>query len=371
MKKRICPVCDQEMRSSMYCKTCRRFVRDPYIREINYYLNEVHPQDETDCSYHNVPTTQSQVSPQPHAGWQRQNIPQGTKPSYHTTQTTRLRRTTTAAGQTGKKKESNKWILLLAAFFVVVFVGASQFFRFAANQFKQLEALPDYEVDLGPYGEEWFVGEPSEEESYEEELLEDEFTGDVTIYLTDDEARALSERCTCNFHFSITMDEVESEVVNTVKSYGYPMENKESDSENVQYINGSGTEESSYATRVYYEVVEEQSEPEEDEYTGDYAGLYFNYDTATDELHSMEISLFDMEQVIKIAGDMLDLMETKGIISPGENSRQILDQVNQESFFYEEFFLTADERVEIYCYEYIDSYCIVFYPVDDYVEQVE
>lgn len=63
MIKKLCPVCDQVMQSSNYCRTCHRFVRNPYIRDINYYLNESHPRNDADCSYHNGPTVQQQMMP--------------------------------------------------------------------------------------------------------------------------------------------------------------------------------------------------------------------------------------------------------------------------------------------------------------------
>ena len=53
MKKRICPVCDQEMHSPHYCRICKSWVKEPYIREVNYYLNAAHPKGETGCTYHN------------------------------------------------------------------------------------------------------------------------------------------------------------------------------------------------------------------------------------------------------------------------------------------------------------------------------
>ena len=36
----------------MYCKGCRRIVLHPYEQDVNYYLNERHPQHETGCLYH-------------------------------------------------------------------------------------------------------------------------------------------------------------------------------------------------------------------------------------------------------------------------------------------------------------------------------
>lgn len=53
MKKRICPICDQVMHSAHYCSACRSWVKEPYIMEVNYYLNESHPKTEAECSYHN------------------------------------------------------------------------------------------------------------------------------------------------------------------------------------------------------------------------------------------------------------------------------------------------------------------------------
>jgi len=55
MIKRICPVCDQVMSSAHYCKNCRQFVKNPWVREVGYYLNERHPSEDHTCSYHDDP----------------------------------------------------------------------------------------------------------------------------------------------------------------------------------------------------------------------------------------------------------------------------------------------------------------------------
>lgn len=47
-----CPICDQVMKSKHFCRNCMQFVRTPYVREVTYYLNERHPQGETNCEYH-------------------------------------------------------------------------------------------------------------------------------------------------------------------------------------------------------------------------------------------------------------------------------------------------------------------------------
>lgn len=55
MVKRICPVCDQVMERQHYCKHCRQIVKNPWVREVGYYLNERHPSNEHACSYHEDP----------------------------------------------------------------------------------------------------------------------------------------------------------------------------------------------------------------------------------------------------------------------------------------------------------------------------
>ena len=52
MKQRYCPYCDQKMTSGLYCSGCKRIVWHPYVQDADYYLNERHPQHESDCLYH-------------------------------------------------------------------------------------------------------------------------------------------------------------------------------------------------------------------------------------------------------------------------------------------------------------------------------
>ncbi|MEG0813644.1 MAG: hypothetical protein RR225_04940 [Clostridium sp.] len=52
MTKMICPVCDKAMSTDHYCTFCRRWVKTPYVMNVDYYLNERHPARETNCEYH-------------------------------------------------------------------------------------------------------------------------------------------------------------------------------------------------------------------------------------------------------------------------------------------------------------------------------
>ena len=53
MIKKMCPVCDLPVNAGNYCPRCRRVIRNPYTQNVDYYLNERHPEHETECGFHN------------------------------------------------------------------------------------------------------------------------------------------------------------------------------------------------------------------------------------------------------------------------------------------------------------------------------
>lgn len=48
----VCPICDKKMMSKHFCTNCRSYIKEPFVRERTFYLNERHPEYEIDCSYH-------------------------------------------------------------------------------------------------------------------------------------------------------------------------------------------------------------------------------------------------------------------------------------------------------------------------------
>lgn len=48
----VCPICDQKMMTKHFCTNCRSYIKEPFVREMTYYLNERHPEHESDCTYH-------------------------------------------------------------------------------------------------------------------------------------------------------------------------------------------------------------------------------------------------------------------------------------------------------------------------------
>ena len=47
MQKKICPICERPLTGSGYCRLCRKLVFKPLIREVDYYLNETRPGQQT------------------------------------------------------------------------------------------------------------------------------------------------------------------------------------------------------------------------------------------------------------------------------------------------------------------------------------
>ncbi len=63
----MCPICDQKMMTKHFCTNCRSYIKEPFVREMTYYLNERHPERETDCTYHQRGEEQQFTSqPAPH-----------------------------------------------------------------------------------------------------------------------------------------------------------------------------------------------------------------------------------------------------------------------------------------------------------------
>ena len=54
MIKKMCPVCDLPVNAGNYCPRCRRVIRNPYTQNVDYYLNERHPEHETECGFHKI-----------------------------------------------------------------------------------------------------------------------------------------------------------------------------------------------------------------------------------------------------------------------------------------------------------------------------
>ena len=338
MVQRICPICDQVMKHSHYCRNCRSWVRQPFEREVTYYLNERHPENETACSYHGrgMPEdrgrteadkrtastyARSQVTGNT-AGWiareakgsgagdvlVRRDIPDG-------------------AGYRNQSHKSGNPVLRAAAIIVAVILAAFLFqtgVGFARRQiFSQLagkdtfaydkEANPwemegDYEEGY-PGGEDWWdiegeypgiedwwndeEGEPGQEEWWQLEPRE----------LTDEEAIALGMTCQGDRHFTMQGPELEEAIRRISREQGCQEVVVRQDSSNRADLREDGEcMNSFFSTEADFSLIRDRGILYVDH-------VVVDYDTVSGELHAVEILMQNQEGAIEMAAGILEEIE--------------------------------------------------------------
>ena len=367
MVQKICPICDQVMKRSHYCRNCRSWVRHPYEREVTYYLNERHPENETVCSYHGrgkgqpedkgrpardrgevLTSVRSQVRGNT-SGW----IPQGfqgggfhdarKQPDFpnregYQVQNDQNRNCRNQEYRNRNQKRGNP-VLRTAAVIVAVVLAAFLFqtgARFARRQiFSHLagrdafvfdeEARPwemegDYEEEY-PGGEDWWNegGEyPGDEDWWneggeypggEDWRSEEEYPGGEEWWqlepqeLTDEEAIALGITCQGEGHFAMQGAELEEIIRQLIREQGYQEGGVRRHSYNTAYCREDGEcINSFFSSYLTFPLLADR----ERMYKG-YVNM--DYDTATGELHEVEIFMQDEEDAIEMAAGILEGLE--------------------------------------------------------------
>lgn len=316
MVQKICPICDQVMHGQHYCRSCRSWVKEPYVRDVTYYLNESHPAGEIGCSYHNAGDHADAVrtgagqgsttipwSPKPAGG---QNLAGGQKPvSGQKTaegQGTTAQSTWPARGQrpakSSKSKNKSRGIVLAVIILVLFKVLPSLITRgiqAIENTVFETSGL-EYDVDMGG-----FYGE---EESWDTDYQE----------LEDDVVIAAGQQCNSIEHFDISKEEVRKIMELLAEEYGLAVEESMSYSYNEAYENGATW----YATWVDYALKDENGNTK----------LYIEVDcdTATGALHEIDITVEQPEQLKTAAKDMLDLLEAHGAMPGEENCASVVEE---------------------------------------------
>lgn len=314
MVQRICPVCDQVMESAHYCKNCRSWVKQPYVREVAYYLNEQHPQDETGCSYHDMDSqrvlnAEHKVMSQtagpavipgesPDGMWKPVGLPQKNPfpakvplPPAGTAG----RAGKAAPGGGGRPRSGSSAVIGLFLVAAAVSIAASFSGRILDTVQKVLEPSVEYDIDLGDY-----TGEETE---------------DNYLELDEDDVAALGERCNAMGHFSVQGRLMEQTVLDILKNTGLQVGHHDTYSYNEAYDNG----ETWYMTWTSIEVVGETEDS--------YQYVELDFDTGTGELHEIILSLDDKEQMTSVTCEILAALAKQGEM---EADADCLTQVAQE-----------------------------------------
>lgn len=321
MVQRICPICDQTMKSAHYCKNCKSWVKHPYVRDAAYYLNERHPQDETGCSYHDMDSqrvlrAEQKVMRQPSdlEGETGSNMPSGASASPDgvwkpvgvpkhpgMTQNTVLPQRTAfpekvplppvrpayrvggrAMGEDRPRRSGSSAVIglfLVAAFVSVIASFSGQMFDTVRGI---MEPPVEYDIDLGDYtGEDPDIG-------YQE--------------LDEDDVAAMGERCNARGHFSVQGRQMEQPVLNILERAGLQVEHQDTYSYNEVYDNG----ETWYTTWTSISIAGGAEDS--------YQYVELDFDTGTGELHEISLSLDDPKRLTSVTCEILDALAGQGEI---------------------------------------------------------
>lgn len=310
MVQRICPICDQIMKSAHYCRTCRQWVKNPWVRDVDYYLNERHPQNEADCTYHERnPKEQGNPrglrqaagrggsagssmqtgraggsSPQtgfPGGSSALPGVPRGSAAlpglsgsarQKHPVQNTYRQRGT-------QKPVSLILVIVIAVYLVVMLMGAV--LRGSA-----------WNLLSGGSGGSSFTGYEKTETALAQPAYRELEDGDVI---------ASGEACNSRMHFDIPGETLLDPVKEALDAMGYEVEDSYSYSTNEIYNSG----ESWFETVISMELAPEDGDDA-------YQYIEINYDTATGELHEVDVVMSDGEDAVKMAAAVLKYLEDAG-----------------------------------------------------------
>ncbi len=296
MKQKYCPYCDQKMETSHYCQECRRIVWHPYEQNVDYYLNERHPQSEQGCLYHNGPDhgteAKKKTNSKPVSQTAQKRAQQPAWQTYETRQWT--------TGQSNRKKKSKNLVWIVGAIIavsVIVNLASGLIFwgRHAAYQIEDMI----YNLREG-------VLVDSTESAYSE--------------LTDEEVKAAGIACNTQGHYDVDLEEAATALENMLNADGYAW------SMSPYSYNETDGEYNWYQTEYDYRV-------DNDDGSATGTTVEICADTATGQLHSIYIWSEDENQFLDLADITVKTMKSLDLL-PGAPEGRVLyeESLDQNSY---------------------------------------
>lgn len=311
MEYKICPVCDQKMTRAHYCSHCRQWVRNPLTINVDYYLNERHPDAEHDCSFHDYsdpayhmqqatwqPSRQTvsdqtagQIVPNQTARQVVPNQPRRTAPKRPMRQVVpnQPRSTAKARKPFGAGARTALLISVIIIFAIATAILSIFFSLFSAVQNRTPEgsALSFYPSgdSFSAFLEQWNIdaGGDYEEPEYEYRELDD---ADVI---------AAGVNCSSYGHFQVTGDEMADELLAFLADMGYSVESKDTFTSNTEDSYG-------YTSFNRYDSF----------YFDSRTSMEILSDTATNQLHSVNISWTGADETIQVAEKITAILRASG-----------------------------------------------------------
>lgn len=389
MVKKMCPVCDLPVGLGNYCPRCRKVIRKPYTQNVNYYLNERHPEFESECDFHKaypesdhhgenprpvrpVPRPGTGGGSQPAAGSQSAAGSQPAAGNRTTGQTGQIgqRARQRPAGEQGQTSQQNQTVrqgqigtgnpgtyrtapggygtgshpggmgsgqpagqanragrnvLFTVVVTVVVILAAV-----VAN----VDSRPKRTPETIEYSE-----------SYD---YDSEFTD-----LTDDEVIEAGEECMAYGHFPADGAYVSEQVLDVIQNsdYGYTIDSDEFYSDNYLYQDVSYFE----SIRSFY-LTDLVNRAPEDDYI--YQSIDINYDTVTGQIHDYMSYLYDGEASLAYLERFLSAVEESSGIPAEERRTDVIMEKARESV------LMGENN---YIYEGMFAVSVIKYEDEDYL----
>ncbi len=304
MKQKICPSCDGKLKGN-YCPFCHKIVRKPLEWDVRYYLNERHPDWETDCDYHGTPEP---VEDNPY-----KNPSESVFPDIEISQEKKPK----------KKGKIGKIIVTILGIWIVINIIMAVIGSIAYEKIPERLASEAFEngigISMSEYTDEAGIMISEEEDwNYEEGVME----------LSDEEVMerremGFGDRCDTYTHFPVS-DKVFSEKLEEyLAKEGLPIDSYDEYTVNLLYSYGEETESySSYNRTMEWYVLEPGMKE-----TDYWSGVSLGSDTASGEIHWFEVELNDREQAFLTAAWAA---QTIGELAGFSNTKETAEQIYAE-----------------------------------------
>ena len=334
MIQRICPICNKAMKGNHFCRNCKTWVKEPYMQNVGYYLNERHPENDMNCSYHGTGNSSGNQS-----GLGSINV--GTASVGKEKSTNAGREIQKIPNTPENRKGSGAWRL-----FWVLFIGVNVLILalavYVINKAVDQRALEEF------YQEEWITD--GEEDIGDGGCYDGEEWEDTLREVEDEEVIEAGIACNGDGHFSVSGVALKEVVEDILPDYGLGDSQVDQYSYNEEYSDDDGNITSTYFS--YY--VDFNFGEGWEEGLGEY--LELDYDTATDELHGVNLVLEDKEILTGLSLEILRSIETMSGQPEGIWSASVERDMPGFMEVKDGYGLIAgDISIRGYCYE--GSYC--------------
>lgn len=279
MKKKICPVCDTELKPGNFCPVCKKIVWQPRYERRNYNLNE----SRGDASPYSLKESPAGGERQYDDIAPREEVPQKTpEPVYRRAETQRYH---PAGGrQRGGFPPS---VIIATALTAVVIIGVI----FAEPRVPYGTGGDGFILELPDGGDNWDDGYGSTYQEYE---------------MSEEEARAAESDCDWYSHSGLTVTGAEEAIDDFISEFGSIEVKIERYSDNRKYVYDDGRVETSFVSGNKYHVKEASP--------GAAGEIELNYDTSTGRVHYFYISGSDIDFVTSWAMRLGEIMDDSDLM---------------------------------------------------------